>query len=79
MNLAAAIRDAFDGYWRQRLFRAVVTGTSGNKVLIQRPGQSSADPQSYARLASYSSPQTNDEVLVAQVGGGYIVVGKVVR
>lgn len=79
MNLVAAMREWFDGWWSERAFRAVVTGTSGNLVTIQRTGQSAPDPQSYARLASYSSPQVADEVLVARIGEGYIVLGKVQR
>lgn len=79
MNLARAVREMFEGMWGERLFRATVTGTSGNRVTVRRTGQAAADPQSYARLASYSTPQVDDEVLVARVGDGFIVLGKIVR
>jgi hypothetical protein len=79
MNLAALIQGMFEGLWGERVFRATVTGTSGNLVTIQRTGQAAADPQSYAKLASYSSPQVADEVVVLRVGSGWIVMGKVIR
>ena len=69
----------FEELWGQRVFRAVVTGTSGNLVTIQRTGQAASDPQSYAKLASYSSPQVSDEVVVLRVGSGWIVMGRVLR
>lgn len=79
MNLAQQVRELFDALWGERMFRAVVTGTSGNLVTVKRTGQGSADPQSYAKLASYSAPAVNDEVLVVKVGGGWLVCGKVTR
>ena len=62
-----------------RFFRATVTGTSGSLVTIQRPGQASPDPESYPRLASYSAPAAPDEVLVMELGGSCLVIGKIVR
>ncbi len=61
------------------IFRAIVTGTSGNRVFIKRTGQASADAQAYPALASYTTPTTDDEVIVVKVGIGYIVLGKIVR
>ena len=79
MNLGRAMEDLFDRMFRERVFRATVTGVSGNLVTIQRPGQASADTQSYPRLVSYATPAAADEVLVVRLGDGWIVVGKVTR
>lgn len=78
MNLADMTIRLFTAQWNKWIFRATVTGTSGNLVTIQRPGFS-ADSQSYARLNSYSSPTNGDEVLVMWIGGGYLVLGKILR
>ena len=78
MNLASAVTEIVDNLNAAMLFRAVVTGTSGNLVTIRRFGQTSADTQSYARLASYT-PSVSDEVLCLKVGTGVIVLGKVLR
>ena len=77
MNLADATLKLIDGQWNKWVFRATVTGTSGNKVNIQRPGHA-VDSQAYAKLASYSGPVNGDEVLVIWAGG-YIVLGKISR
>lgn len=79
MNLAAAVSKVVDAVLGELLFRAAVTGTSGNLVTIRRFGQTAADTQSYARLASYSTPTAGDEVLCLKVGSGVIVIGKVLR
>ena len=79
MNPVADILARFDRLYRERVFRAVVTGTSGEPVIIQRTGQANPDPQAYPRLESYESPAENDEVIVQRVGDGYIVLGKVAR
>ena len=79
MNLAAEVMKLFRKGYDERVFRAIVTGTSGNKVLIKRAGQAAADTQAYARLVSYATPAADDEVLVIEVGGGPLVVGKITR
>lgn len=79
MNLAKFVSDMVDGMFRERVFRATVTGVSGNLVTIQRPGQTAADTQSYPALASYGSPTATDEVLVIRLGDGWVVAGKIVR
>lgn len=76
--LASALDDSFDRNWTENVFLATVTGTSGNKVTII-PSVDDVAAGSYAKLSSYSSPTTNDEVLVLRIGGGYLVLGKVVR
>jgi len=77
MNLAMFTKDMFEKMWSSFVFRAVVTGTSGNLVLIRRTGQTVADTQAYARLASYT-PSVSDEVMVMWMGG-FIVIGKITR
>jgi len=79
MNVIAMAREAFDGLYRQRVFRAVVTGVSGELVEIQRTGQAAPDSQAYPRLASYVTPSVGDEVIVQQVGDGWLITGKVLR
>lgn len=79
MNLARFVMDLFDRMFGERVFRATVTGVSGNLVTIQRPGQAAADAQSYPRLVSYTTPTAADEVLVVRLGDGWLVVGKVTR
>ncbi len=79
MNLLEESRKLFEGMFRERLFRATVTGTSGNLVTIQRTGETAPDAQSYPRLNSYAAPAADDEVIVVQIGSGLIVLGKVLR
>ena len=79
MNLVKFFTDLFDRMFGERVFRAAVTGTSGNLVTIQRPGQPAADTQSYPRLVSYTSPTAGDEVVVMKLGGGWIILGEIIR
>ncbi len=78
-NLAQKVDALIRRNGRETMFRATVTGTSGNLVTVRRTGQLIPDVQSYAKLASYSSPVADDEVIVLRIGGGYIVLGKVTR
>lgn len=78
MNLALFVDDQFKKLWSKFIFRAIVTGTSGNKVFIKRTATDPPEDQAYARLASYSAPAANDEVVVLWMGG-YIIVGKILR
>lgn len=61
-----------------RIFRGVVTGTSGNKVYVQRNGQGGPDPSAYPRLDSYT-PVVADEVLCMMLESLPIVLGKIAR
>lgn len=70
MNLADIQRRAIDEALQNLVFTATVTGTSGSRVLIRRPTQSTPDGQSWPRLASYTSPQGDDRVLVLNLGAG---------
>lgn len=75
MNLARYVEDTWVRLFGENVFRATVTGTSGNLVTIT----SQRVNGSFPKLASYSSPQANDEVVVAKLGSGWIVLGKVSR
>jgi hypothetical protein len=77
-DLVQLIRDVVQAEGRRAFVRGTVTGTSGSLVLVQRQGESAADPIGYPRLASYS-PASGDEVLLVRVGGGYVVLGRVLR
>jgi len=78
INIKREIVKIVEGLWRRWLFRAIVTGTDGNRVLIRRQGQSSADTQAYAKLESYTTPSVADEVLVIWAGG-FLVIGRIIR
>jgi hypothetical protein len=79
MNIVELVQTTFDRMFRERVFIAIVTGTSGSLVTVKRLGQSAADTQSYPKLDSYSSPTADDEVEILKVGSGWIVQGKVTR
>ena len=72
MNLAELIQRAVEAVVGRMIWRGTVTGTSGNRVTVQREGETTA--ASYPRLASYT-PTNGDEVLV--LAG--VVVGRIVR
>ena len=55
---------------------ATVTSTAGG-VKVQFDGETTPSTKLYKRLASYS-PTVNDRVLLVNVGGTYIIVGKIV-
>lgn len=59
-----------------QIFRATVTGTSGNKVTILRVGATTTE--TIPKLATYSSPVNNDPVIVVRLGKGYVCLGKIV-
>ena len=75
MNIARYIDDTWSRMFGENVFRATVTGTSGNQVTITSPRVSGTFP----RLVSYASPTANDEVLVIKVGLSWLVVGEVTR
>ncbi len=79
MNFLKEAERLFERMWRRNSFTAEVTGTSGNLVTIRRIGRTTADTQSYPKLASYGSPIVDDEVWVVRRGKGWLVTGKVVR
>lgn len=74
MSLARHVADMIDGRLDGLFVRATVTGTSGNLVTVSGPQVAGSFP----RLASYTAA-SGDEVLLARVGAGYIVLGKVLR
>lgn len=53
-----------------------VTSISGG-ISVQFDGETTPSTKLYKRLASYS-PTVNDRVLLVNVGGTYIIVGKIV-
>jgi len=78
MNILEEIMGKVEKDQNLQLFRAVVVANSGDTVQIQRTGQAAPDTQYYPKLDGVTVI-TNDEVLVARVGSGYIVLGKIVR
>jgi len=55
----------------------IVGGVSGNKVTIQFDGETSVSQKYYPILASYT-PVVGDRVLVANVSGTHVVLGKII-
>lgn len=53
----------------------VKSSTSGAGVTVQIDGESSATTKKYTYLASYT-PAVNDRVLIAEVAGSYVILGK---
>ena len=54
----------------------IKSNTSGSGVTVQIDGESSATTKKYAYLSSYT-PAVNDRVLIAEVGGSYVILGKI--
>ena len=54
----------------------VKTITSGSGVTVQIDGESSATTKKYTYLSSYT-PAVNDRVLITEVGGSYVILGKI--
>lgn len=54
----------------------VKSNTSGSGLTIQIDGETSATTKKYTYLASYT-PAVNDRVLIAEVAGSYVVLGKI--
>lgn len=75
MNLARYVEDTWNRMFGENVFRATVTGTSGNQVTITSQRLNGTFP----RLVSYASPTANDEVVVAKLGSGWIVLGEITR
>ena len=62
----------------EQFFRAVVQGNVGNLVTIRRTGHSVDDAQSYPKL-NFTSVNVGDEVIVAKVGSGFVILGQIRR
>lgn len=75
MNLARYVEDTWARMFGENVFRATVTGTSGNQVTITSQRLNGTFP----RLVSYASPTADDEVVVAKLGSGWIVLGEITR
>lgn len=75
MNLARYVEDTWRRMFGENVFRATVTGTSGNQVTIT----SSRLNGTFPKIGSYSSPTADDEVVVARLGSGWIVLGEITR
>lgn len=54
-----------------------VTAFNNAGVRVQIDGEDAGTTKSYTRLSSYS-PAVGDRVLIAQIAGSYVILGKVV-
>ena len=70
-SLMSLVREDND----DQLFRAVITSVSGNLVGFKRLS-SPKDQQLWATLQSYT-PVVDDEVVVARLGDGFVVMGEI--
>jgi len=62
----------------KRLFRlATVTSTSGGVSVLQFDGETAPSAKKYKRLSSYT-PAVGDRVLMAEIAGTYVILGKIV-
>lgn len=61
----------------QEIKLGTVTSVSSGRVKVLFDGEATAGDKLYRRLVSYSSPATNDRVLLVRVGGTYVVAGKI--
>lgn len=62
----------------EQITRAVVVANVGNQVELKRMGASDKDPTSWPKLSGVTVV-VGDEVLIVKTGGGFIVIGKVLR
>lgn len=60
------------------IFLATVTKIVSNQgINLLIDGEQEPTTKKYTYLASYSSPRVNDRVLVVEIDGSYVVLGKV--
>lgn len=62
----------------EQITRGIVTGNVGNQVTLKRLGATDADPTSWPKMSGVTVT-AGDEVLIVKSGGGFIVIGKVLR
>ena len=77
-NLLRTVQNMIDQDAAGQLFRATVVETTDNTIRIQRTGHD-PDVAQYAVLDNFPYPRVGDEVLMARVGSGWMVVGSVLR
>ncbi len=77
-NLFSTVQIMIDRDAEEQLFQATVSSITGSTITIQRTGH---DPETaaYSVIDSFPYPVVGDEVIVARVGRGFIVIGKVLR
>ena len=77
-NLLSTVQRMIDRDADEQLFQATVASLTSSTITIQRTGH---DPETarYAVIDSFPYPAVDDEVIVARVGSGFIIVGKVLR
>ena len=64
---------------QDQIFRARVSGIDGNEVLIIRDGGAETEEGPYARGSGMPALAVGDEVIVARVGTGYVILLRLVR
>ena len=77
-NILRTVQNMIDQDGAGQLFRATVVATTDTTIRIQRTGHD-PDTAEYAVLDNFPYPKVDDEVLVARVGSGWMIVGSVLR
>ncbi len=77
-NLLSTVQMMIDRDSDEQLFQATVASLTSSTITIQRTGH---EPETarFAVIDSFPYPAVDDEVIVARVGRGFIIVGKVLR
>ena len=77
-NLLRTVQNMIDQDAAGQLFRATVVETTDTTIRIQRTGHD-PDVAQHAVLDNFPYPRVGDEVLMARVGSGWMVVGSILR
>lgn len=59
------------------IIATIITASSSAGCTILIDGETTATTKKYKRISSYS-PAVGDRVLVAEIAGSYVIIGKVV-
>lgn len=78
MNVLVAAEGMFRRMFAERWFLAEVVGTSGNQISVKRLGYHPTEGPFAAASGLAAAVSATDKVLVARIGGHYVVVCKVV-
>lgn len=63
---------------RKSLFKLATVISTNDGVSVQFDGETAPSTKKYKRLSSYSSPAVGDRVMLAEIAGTYVIIGKVV-
>lgn len=76
-NGSDRIRDLKNIFTKDSPYAIAVITSITNGVFVRFWGENNASSKSYKRLSSYT-PVVGDKVLLAQVGGTFVILGKII-